>query len=284
VTGGNVTGGNVTGGNVTGGNVTGGNVTGGNVTGGNVTGGNVTGGNATGGVATGGSSPVMSCYPPCAGGHASWTCVSGGCQVIACDSGYRSCDETSPDCERNVTNDAQNCGSCGNICSSAVCKAGICCAPNTRGTSGPGVDHFNFPKNYLFALRIRNDPASVLTGIGVVLFGTPANGLQVYLGVYQDTVGGPGSLISGGKAAIALSAGGEVRVPQVDLLVGNYYWIVGVANDLLTFANSSAATRTGNFRYASYAFAPLPDSAPLAMESVNSPDPNLYLAVAQCGI
>ena len=58
-------------------------------------------------------------------------CVSGSCEVLACDAGYADCDSLAANgCEVNVANDAYNCGTCGQVCStpnaSAVCLGGSC--------------------------------------------------------------------------------------------------------------------------------------------------------------
>ena len=60
------------------------------------------------------------------------SCVSGGCRVSSCDSGYANCNSTHPDgCEINTTNNVSNCGSCGNICdlphtSAHTCSSSTC--------------------------------------------------------------------------------------------------------------------------------------------------------------
>jgi len=58
-------------------------------------------------------------------------CVNGSCEVLACDVGYADCDSSALNgCETSVSNDTNNCGSCGRVCSGAngfaVCNGGAC--------------------------------------------------------------------------------------------------------------------------------------------------------------
>ncbi len=55
------------------------------------------------------------CNPPT--GTATWHC----------DSGYKNCDLALDNgCEAKLSEDPKNCGSCGHVCSSGVCKDGVC--------------------------------------------------------------------------------------------------------------------------------------------------------------
>src|SRR6185437_11855909 len=60
------------------------------------------------------------------------------CTLVSCDTGFADCDSNpATGCEANTQTDANNCGTCGNVCpagpdSTAVCKAGACsiaCSP-----------------------------------------------------------------------------------------------------------------------------------------------------------
>jgi len=55
-------------------------------------------------------------------------CVSGSCKVVSCVNGYGNCNGIDSDgCEKNLTNDVNNCGSCGNSCgSNATCSNSNC--------------------------------------------------------------------------------------------------------------------------------------------------------------
>jgi hypothetical protein len=55
-------------------------------------------------------------------------CVSGSCKVVSCVNGYGNCNGIDGDgCEVNLTNDSNNCGSCGNSCgSNATCSNSNC--------------------------------------------------------------------------------------------------------------------------------------------------------------
>jgi hypothetical protein len=56
------------------------------------------------------------------------SCVSGSCKVVSCVNGYGNCNGIDSDgCEKNLTNDANNCGSCGNSCgTNATCSNSNC--------------------------------------------------------------------------------------------------------------------------------------------------------------
>jgi hypothetical protein len=58
-------------------------------------------------------------------------CQNGVCVLSACGIGFANCDNLDPNgCEVNLTNDAQNCGACGVVCSlpnaTAACSNGVC--------------------------------------------------------------------------------------------------------------------------------------------------------------
>ncbi len=67
---------------------------------------------------------------PCA---ANETCDGTTCR---CSVGQADCNGGSDGCEVRVETDPNNCGSCGNVCSSGVCVDGVCCA---TGCTGPCV-------------------------------------------------------------------------------------------------------------------------------------------------
>ncbi len=78
-----------------------------------------------------------SCGNTCALSNASPVCTGGTCRVGTCNTGFDNCNHLDPDgCEINLTNDAANCGACGNACtrpgSTPSCVNSTCnfvCAP-----------------------------------------------------------------------------------------------------------------------------------------------------------
>lgn len=71
---------------------------------------------------------------PCDPAHAIANCSSGGCGHGACEALYGDCDgDVANGCETGLVNNAQNCGSCGNVCPSlpiaASCNNGQCMGP-----------------------------------------------------------------------------------------------------------------------------------------------------------
>ena len=72
-----------------------------------------------------------SCVNDCHVPNATVGCSSGQCQLLACESGYRNCDNTFGNgCEIDSLNDPANCGACGKVCNSdngtPTCKSGNC--------------------------------------------------------------------------------------------------------------------------------------------------------------
>ena len=80
------------------------------------------------------------------------SCVGSACGIGGCNTGFANCDNiTSNGCEVNLTNNVNNCGSCGNICSfanasanciSSTCGIGSCNAgfANCDGLSSNGCE------------------------------------------------------------------------------------------------------------------------------------------------
>jgi hypothetical protein len=55
------------------------------------------------------------------------SCDFGVCLIDECKLGFGDCDSSSRDCETNLLDDNENCGSCGNLCPSThICSNGIC--------------------------------------------------------------------------------------------------------------------------------------------------------------
>jgi hypothetical protein len=80
-----------------------------------------------------------SCLNSCAVANgALGTCVNSVCGVNGCSTGFADCNNKYSDgCEARLTNDASNCGTCGNICNStngaASCGNGTCTVTCTSG-------------------------------------------------------------------------------------------------------------------------------------------------------
>lgn len=73
------------------------------------------------------------CGDACDPANASASCDQNGvCHLDQCDPGWANCDSSSDNgCETNSDGDANNCGTCGNVCpsgakSTAVCQSGVC--------------------------------------------------------------------------------------------------------------------------------------------------------------
>lgn len=60
--------------------------------------------------------------------NGSGSCAAGKVSVMSCNKGFADCDKDPANgCETDIYNDSENCGSCGNECSSLEsCKLGIC--------------------------------------------------------------------------------------------------------------------------------------------------------------
>lgn len=65
--------------------------------------------------------------------HASETCTTGTCRIVACDTGYGDCNgDASDGCETSLSTDVTSCGACGNACpvdppnASSTCDGGGC--------------------------------------------------------------------------------------------------------------------------------------------------------------
>jgi hypothetical protein len=72
--------------------------------------------------------------------------ASGACVIVACESGWASCDGAFANgCETNLTTDANHCGTCSNVCTSnQACSNGQCinvgqCAPGLPVTHSNGL-------------------------------------------------------------------------------------------------------------------------------------------------
>jgi hypothetical protein len=85
--------------------------------------------------------------------HSVGTCDNGVCgNGWSCTGGYMNCNLQSEDgCESNLT-DAANCGGCGVVCASGVCRAGVCkpaCPAGTLDCDGDDVceTSANNPRN-----------------------------------------------------------------------------------------------------------------------------------------
>ncbi len=66
------------------------------------------------------------CNSPCRPPRSTPACRSGVCEIGTCDTGFGNCDgEVGNGCETAISNDPNNCGSCGSFCSE-VCRAGGC--------------------------------------------------------------------------------------------------------------------------------------------------------------
>jgi hypothetical protein len=89
------------------------------------------------------------CGDACITPNATPSCTSGQCAIAVCNTGYADCDTKVPDgCEVNIQSDPNNCGTCGDICSTPhatpactnqVCSIGAC-APGYLDCDGKVSD------------------------------------------------------------------------------------------------------------------------------------------------
>lgn len=224
------------------------------------------------------------CGQACSSNNGAPACAGGRCAMASCVPGYLDCsgDESTSrnGCETHGAVDPNNCGRCNNACTSKVCREGTCRATALYGNTGPGVSSVNFTGNYLAGIQVYVPNASVVTGLGVVLFGA-TTGRNMYLGLYSDVAGNPAELVATLAGPVAVSGGGQefdVSPSPVDIGKGNY-WILGVWDGTASFASNTGTTVT--WRYASRSMGPLPQSAPTSMASTPLAPPNLYIRVAQ---
>jgi len=77
-----------------------------------------------------------SCGSACSRANATASCLGGSCNIQSCDALWGNCDGIDANgCEADFVSDANNCGTCGNICQVAgeVCYSGACCMPDCTG-------------------------------------------------------------------------------------------------------------------------------------------------------
>lgn len=206
-------------------------------------------------------------------------CSTGACGH-QCTAPWDNCDGVAGNgCEANLNTDGANCGHCGGACSSTVCRNQTCLTTARYGNTGAGTSNVNFAGNYLAGIQVYIPNASVVTGLGVVLYGSTVS-RDMYLGLYKDLAGNPSGLVATTTSTLVAPGGKEMSVVPVpvDIAAGNY-WILGVWDGTASFATNTATTVT--WRYASYAFGALPTTAPTGMSSTSVAPPNLYAIVAQ---
>jgi len=204
--------------------------------------------------------------------------------MATCLPGFLNCsvdENTNRDgCETNGNTDSSNCGHCGNVCSSRVCKNQMCLATARYGNTGPGTGlPSDFQGNFLAGIQVYIPNDSVVTGFGAVLKSDTVNA-NMYLGLYKDIAGSPGAMVAAVSSPTLVTPGGkEMNVdPPVSVTSGTY-WILGVWDGLASFASNSTTTVT--WRFVSYPFGSLPATAPTSMEPMALSPPNLYVIVAQ---
>jgi hypothetical protein len=225
------------------------------------------------------------CGQACGTKNGTPSCAAGVCSMATCLPGFLNCsvdENTSRDgCETNATTDSANCGHCGNVCSSRVCRNQTCLATARYGNTGAGIGVSGFEGNYLAGIQVYIPNDSVVTGFGAVLYSAPGiASATMYLGLYKDMAGSPGALAATVSTSTVVTPGGKEMnvVPPVSVTAGTY-WILGVWDSVASFATNSATTVT--WSYASYPFAILPATAPTNMATTSLLPPNLYVIVAQ---
>ncbi|NMB74434.1 MAG: S8 family serine peptidase [Myxococcales bacterium] len=101
--------------------------------------------------------------------HGSGGCAGGQCTVGTCEAGWGDCDgNVGNGCERDVTADVQNCGTCGNVCNLPHATGHSCidgvCYPSTCQDSAEDVQSPHpYPHNYNNTWTITRPGASVMS-------------------------------------------------------------------------------------------------------------------------
>lgn len=98
------------------------------------------------------------CGVVCGNANGTPSCVSGTCQ-IACNAGFQNCDgQTANGCEKNVTNDPQNCGNCGVFCSFSHATASCVTSTCQIASCNAGFQNCNGSNSDGCEVSIANDP------------------------------------------------------------------------------------------------------------------------------
>jgi hypothetical protein len=205
-------------------------------------------------------------------GAASSLDASGGGDADAGDSPQAAC----PD----VMSDPANCGQCGNACGSGVCEIGVCRNPVKYGWPGQGASAQGVAGDSFVGVPLNEfTHAGWITAIGITTF-TP--GAHVYVGVYDDSGGIPGSLRASAEGPATTGVGPlEIPVTPPVLVAVGRYWLVAVFDQTISLA-LSGGTGIG-WAVGPYPFAALPDASPplVTVQPTLRPPPNVYVIVAQ---
>ena len=229
------------------------------------------------------------CGQACSTQNGTPSCAASTCSMSSCTGNFLDCstnENTSRDgCETNGDNDSANCGRCGNVCSSRVCRGHTCLVTTDYGNTGAGSSSVQFTANFLAGIQIFIPPSkSVVTGLGVVLAGG-SNSPKMYLGLYQDEAGKPGNLVATVTAPTVVNPGGKEFIvdPPVDISGPATFWILGVWDMNALFASISTTPVTWSYTARPYTDGSLPLTAPVGMnqDSTHIAAPNLYVIVAQ---
>lgn len=113
------------------------------------------------------------CNNTCVVANGTPACNAGVCAVSACSNGFGDCDGNAANgCEANLSNDAGNCGTCGNSCTlaggSGTCQAGAC---QSGGGCGQGFEDCDFDPSNGCETNVQTNPnhcGSCFTGCSVL--------------------------------------------------------------------------------------------------------------------
>src|SRR5207237_860986 len=88
------------------------------------------------------------CRLACSTSHVQRVCSGGSCETGLCDNGFADCnhDKRSDGCEVDVGGDTQNCGACGDACSSNHIPAPACTGAVCGGDCATGYADCNGDK------------------------------------------------------------------------------------------------------------------------------------------
>jgi hypothetical protein len=88
------------------------------------------------------------CGKACAPANGTGSCSGGSCSVAGCVSGFQNCNGVASDgCEINITNDAGNCGACGNNCANVIPHSTVTCSSNSCNFTGCLAGYYNLDGN-----------------------------------------------------------------------------------------------------------------------------------------
>lgn len=123
-----------------------------------------------------------SCTTKCTVANGTAKCENSVCGIASCNTGYRDCKNGYADgCETNITNDVNNCGSCGNVCTIPPQASSVACQSSNCVITGCNQTYYDINGIYADGCECRQDDND-RNNLG----NTPANAID--LGTLQDSL------------------------------------------------------------------------------------------------